>query len=157
MNRLHRLLLELFPGGAKQYLSARQARALIATTKPRDLVGQTRRRLAVELVTELEAIDRKIKVAEKDLAAVVTERGSTLMELTGIGPTGAARLLADGGDIHRFRDKDRFASWNRTPGRVLRRPATAQAVPGRQPSDQPDSARHGRRPTAQPHTRSGVL
>jgi transposase len=41
-------------------------------------------------------------------------RGSTLMELTGIGPTGAARLLADVGDIHRFRDKDRFASWNGT-------------------------------------------
>ena len=114
INRLHRLLLELFPGGAKQFLSAPQARALIATTKPRDLVGKTRRRLAVELVTELEAIDRKIKTAEKDLAALVTERGSTLMELTGIGPTGAARLLADVGDIHRFRDKDRFASWNGT-------------------------------------------
>ena len=107
-HRLHRLLLELFPGGAKQFLSAPQARALIATTKPRDLVGKTRRRLAVELVTELEAIDRKIKTAEKDLAALVTERGSTLMELTGIGPTGAARLLADVGDIHRFRDKDRY-------------------------------------------------
>ena len=114
INRLHRLLLELFPGGAKQFLSAPQARALIATTKPRDLVGKTRRRLAVELVTELEAIDRRIKTAEKDLAALVTERGSTLMELTGIGPTGAARLLADVGDIHRFRDKDRFASWNGT-------------------------------------------
>jgi transposase len=63
---------------------------------------------------ELEAIDRKIKTAEKDLAALVTERGSTLMELTGIGPTGAARLLADVGDIHRIRDKDRFASWNGT-------------------------------------------
>jgi transposase len=114
LNRLHRLLLELFPGGAKQFLSAPQARALIATTRPRDLVGKTRRRLAVELVTELETIDKKIKTAEKDLAALVTERGSTLMELTGIGPTGAARLLADVGDIHRFRDKDRFASWNGT-------------------------------------------
>lgn len=114
LHRLHRLLLELFPGGAKQFLSAPQARALIATTKPRDLVGKTRRRLAVELVGELEAIDRKIKTAEKDLAALVTERGSTLMELTGIGPTGVARLLADIGDIHRFRDKDRFASWNGT-------------------------------------------
>lgn len=31
-----------------------------------------------------------------------------------MGPTGAARLLADVGDIHRFRDKDRFASWNGT-------------------------------------------
>ena len=87
---------------------------MIATTRPRDLVGKTRRRFAVELVTDLEAIDRKIKTAEKDLAALVTKRGSTLMELTGIGPTGAARLLADVGDIHRFRDKDRFASWNGT-------------------------------------------
>jgi transposase len=43
-------------------------------------------------------------------AALVQERGSSLPELTGIGPTGAARLLADVGDIHRFRDKDRFAS-----------------------------------------------
>jgi transposase len=114
INRLHRLLLELFPGGAKRFLSAPQARALIATTRPRDLVGKTRRRLAVELVTELEAIDKKIKTAEKDLTALVTERGSTLMDLTGIGPTGAARLLADVGDIHRFADKDRFASWNGT-------------------------------------------
>jgi transposase len=114
LNRLHRLLLELFPGGAKQYLSAPQARALVATTKPRDLPGKTRRRIVVELIGELEAIDRKIKTAEKDLAALVTERGSTLMELTGIGPTGAARLLADVGDIHRFRDKDRFASWKGT-------------------------------------------
>ena len=114
LNRLHRLLLELFPGGAKRFLSASQARALIATTRPRDIVGRTRRRLAVELVTELEAIDRKIKTAEKDLAALVTDRGSTLLELHGIGASGAARLLADVGDIHRFRDKDRFASWNGT-------------------------------------------
>jgi transposase len=114
LNRLHRLLLELFPGGAKRFLSAPQARALIATTKPRDLAGKTRRRIVVELIGELEVIDRKIKIAEKDLAALVTDRGSTLMDLTGIGPTGAARLLADVGDIHRFRDKDRFASWNGT-------------------------------------------
>jgi hypothetical protein len=50
VNRLHRLLLELFPGGAKRFLSSRQARGLIATVKPRDIVGKTRRRLAVELV-----------------------------------------------------------------------------------------------------------
>ncbi|MCA1705648.1 MAG: IS110 family transposase, partial [Actinobacteria bacterium] len=31
VNRLHRLLLELFPGGAKKFLSAAQARALVAT------------------------------------------------------------------------------------------------------------------------------
>jgi transposase len=114
VNRLHRLLLELIPGGAKTFVSAPQARVLIATVKPRDLVGKTRRRLAVELIGELEVIDRKIKTAEKELAVLVRERGSTLLELTGIGPTGAARLLADVGPIRRFRDKDRFACWNGT-------------------------------------------
>jgi transposase len=114
VNRLHRLLLELFPGGAKQFLSAQQARALIATIKPRDLPGKTRRRLVVELIGELETIDRKIKATKKELTALVTERGSTLLELTGIGPSSAARLLADVGDIHRFADRDRFASWNGT-------------------------------------------
>jgi transposase len=114
INRLHRLLLDLLPGGAKKYLSARQARTLVAAVKPRDIVGKTRRRLAVELIGELEGIDKKIKVADTDLKHLVTARGSTLMDLPGIGPSGAARLLADVGDIRRFADRDRFASWNGT-------------------------------------------
>lgn len=114
INRLHRLLLELFPGGAKKFLSATQARALIATIKPRDLLGKTRRRLTVELIRELETTDRKIKAADKELRQLVADRGSTLTDLHGIGPSSAARLLADAGDVHRFRDRDRFASWNGT-------------------------------------------
>jgi transposase len=61
INRIHKLLLELLPGGAKKFLSAAQARALLATIRPRDLVGRTRRRLACELITELAAVDKKIK------------------------------------------------------------------------------------------------
>jgi transposase len=102
INRLHRLLLELFPGGAKKFLSARQARALIAAIKPRDPIGKTRRRLTVEMVSDLETIDRKIKAADKELRQLVTDRGFTLTDLHGIGPSSAARLLADVGDIHRF-------------------------------------------------------
>jgi transposase len=45
---------------------------------------------------------------------LVTARGSTLLDLHGIGPSGAARLLADVGDVRRFADRDRFASWNGT-------------------------------------------
>ena len=113
-SRLHRLLLELFPGGAKQFLSAQQARAMLATIRPRDLPGKTRRRLAVELVSELEATEKKIKSLQKELTALVTARGSTLLDLHGIEPSSAARLLADVGDIHRFADRDKFASWNGT-------------------------------------------
>lgn len=114
VNRLHRLLLELLPGGAKKFLSAMQARKLVATVKPRDPAGKVRRRLTVELISELEAIDRKIKASDKELRQLITERGSTLTDLNGIGPAGAARLLADVGDLHRFRDRNRFASWNGT-------------------------------------------
>jgi transposase len=114
INRLHRLLLELLPGGAKKFLSARQARTMLASVKPRDLAGKTRRRLAAELIGELEAIDKKTRALDKELTGLVAARGSTLTGLHGIGPSGAARLLADAGDIHRFASRDRFASWNGT-------------------------------------------
>jgi transposase len=114
VNRVHRLLLELLPGGAKKFLSAAQARVLLAPLRPRDVVGRTRRRLAADLVTELERIDKRIKVANAELRELVAVSGSTLMELTGIGPSSAARLLGDIGDISRFTDKGRFASWNGT-------------------------------------------
>ncbi|MDG4780061.1 transposase [Micromonospora sp. WMMD961] len=50
VSQLHQLLLELIPGGAKKSLSAAQAKALLATVRPRDTVGKTRRRVAAELV-----------------------------------------------------------------------------------------------------------
>ena len=36
------------------------------------------------------------------------------MDLPGIGPIGAARILADVGDVSRFADRNRFASWTGT-------------------------------------------
>ncbi|SMD27049.1 IS110 family RNA-guided transposase [Kibdelosporangium aridum] len=114
VNRLHRLLLELLPGGAKKFLSAAQARILLASVRPRDVVSRTRRRLAADLITELDRIDKRIKTADTELRELVAATGSTLLELTGIGPSGAARLLGDIGDISRFADKGRFASWNGT-------------------------------------------
>jgi len=114
VNRLHRLLLELVPGGAKQFLSATQARTLLATVRPRDVVGKTRRKLAAELIVELDGIDRRIKAANKELCELVEATGSTLLELNGIGPSGAARLLGDIGDVSRFPTRGHFASWNGT-------------------------------------------
>jgi transposase len=85
VSRPHRLMLELIPGGAKQFLSTTQARTLLATVRPRDLVGKTRRQLAAELITELATLDKKIKAADKQLTDLLTETGTGLLDLYGIG------------------------------------------------------------------------
>ena len=113
-NRIHRLLLEIVPGGAPKNLSAARAKTLLATVRPRDVVGRTRRRLAAELIAELAAIDKKIKTADRELLELIAATGTSLLDLHGIGPSGASRLLGDVGDISRYADRARFASWNGT-------------------------------------------
>ena len=113
-SQLHQLLLELIPGGAKQHLSAAQAKALLAKVRPRDMAGKARRRVAAELVADLERIYARKKAANKELEALVTATGTSLMDLHGIGPSGTARLLVEVGDITRFPNKAHFASWNGT-------------------------------------------
>jgi transposase len=110
--QLHQLLLELIPGGAKRDLSAAQAKVLLARVRPRDVVGKTRRRVAAELVADLERIYARKKAANKELAELLKATGTSLLNLHGIGPTGAARLLVEVGDITRFPNKAHFASWN---------------------------------------------
>jgi len=114
VSQLHALLLELLPGGAKKDLSAAQAKALLARVRPRDVVGKIRRRLAAELVADLEQNYARRKAADKELKALVSATGTGLLDLHGIGPSGAARLLVEVGDITRFPDRNHFASWTGT-------------------------------------------
>jgi transposase len=114
VNRLHRFLAELLPGQAKRDLTTGQAKALLASVRPRDIAGKTRRRIAAEELRELIAIEVKIKKATAELKAMVLARDSRLMDLPGVGPVVAARVLADVGDISRFADRNRFASWTGT-------------------------------------------
>jgi transposase len=114
VSQLHHLLLELIPGGAKKDLSAAQAKALLAKVRPRDVAGKTRRRVAAELISDLERIHVRKKAADKELRQLVVATGTGLLDLHGIGPSGAARLLVEVGDITRFPDRGHFASWNGT-------------------------------------------
>jgi transposase len=114
ISQLHRLLLGLIPGGAQVSLSAARARALLAKVRPRDAAGKMRKRVAAELVSDLERIYQRKKAAGKELRDMLATTGSTLTQLHGIGPSGAARLLAGVGDITRFPDRAHFASWNGT-------------------------------------------
>src|SRR5688500_10418985 len=92
-NRLHRLLAELVPGQGKQDITTGQAKTILLTVHPRDVAGKVRRRLATEQVTELVAVEKRIKALTKELKEMVLDSGSTLMELPGVGPVVAARTL----------------------------------------------------------------
>ena len=114
LNRMHRLFLELVPGGAPVKKSAAQYQALLATVRPRDLPGKTRRRMAAEELADIERLDAKLKAMKAELKAAVLACGSHLMDIHGIGPAGAARILADVGDVARFPNRGHFASWTGT-------------------------------------------
>src|SRR5665811_1119217 len=112
--QLHQLLLELVPGGAKKDLSAAQARKILAGVRPGDEVGKLRKRIALELVVDLERIYARKKQANKELVTLLKTTGTGLLDLHGIGPTGAARLLVEVGNITRFPNRGHFASWTGT-------------------------------------------
>jgi transposase len=159
LNRMHRLFLELIPGGAPVKKSTAQYQALLATVRPRDLAGKTRRRMAAEELAGIERLDAKLKAMKAELKAAVLTSGSHLMDIHGIGPAGAARILADVGDVARIPIRSHFASWTGTaPDRRLVRPAhPPRPLPRREPADQ-SRALHGRhRPVAQRHPRPRLL
>jgi transposase len=114
VDRLQALLAELLPGQAKKDITTGQAKAMLASVRPRDIAGKTRRRIAAEELSELVAVEATMKKANAELKAMVLARGSHLMDLRGVGPVVAARVLADVGDVSRFADRNRFASWTGT-------------------------------------------
>jgi len=94
--------------------SVSQYQALLATVRPRDLAGKTCRRMAAEELEDLHRLDAKLKSMKAELKAAVLATGSHLTDIHGTGPAGAARILADVGDIARFPDRNHFASWTGT-------------------------------------------
>ncbi len=58
--------------------------------------------------------DARLKAMKAELKAAVEAAGSHLTGIHGIGPAGAARILADVGDVARFPGRSHFASWTGT-------------------------------------------
>jgi transposase len=114
LNRLHVLLTHLTPAGAPRGLTAARAADILRQIRPRDHAAKTLRSLAVDLVTEIRQLDRRIAKAASDIEAAVDTSGSTLTELCGIGTLNAAKILARVDSVHRFRSAAAFASYTGT-------------------------------------------
>lgn len=111
LNRLHRLLRELVPGGAARALSVERARSMLRGLKPVGAADELRRELARGLIREVERLDRLVAKNRERLEQAVAERATQLLAVPGVGAVVAAVLLGRTRGIARFATPGRFASY----------------------------------------------
>jgi transposase len=110
INRLHRLLMDLVPGGARRNLTAKRAESLLAAVTPAGQPAVTRWQLATELVADVRQLEQRIAAVEARIKTAVAQANTTLVQLFGVGPVLAAIFLGEVGDIGRFPTKHHFAA-----------------------------------------------
>jgi transposase len=110
INRLHRLLMDLVPGGARRNLTAKRAATLLTEVTPTGAPAVTRWQLATELVPNIRQVEQQIAAVEARIKAAVAQANTSLLGLFGVGPVLAARFLGEVGDIGRFPSKHHFAA-----------------------------------------------
>ncbi|HYZ37132.1 MAG TPA: transposase [Pseudonocardiaceae bacterium] len=111
VNQLHALLRALLAGGAPRELSAAKAAALLRTIRPAGQVERIRKQLAGDLVTEIRALDTKLKANADAMAQLVKQSNSTLTDTIGIGAVTAARLIGRTGRPSRFPSPAAYANY----------------------------------------------
>ncbi|ORW04791.1 transposase [Mycobacterium kubicae] len=114
INRLHVVLTKLVLAGAGRNLTADQAAGLLRAARPRHPASKALRNLALDLISEVRQLDRRITKATNDIDGAVTATGTNLTQLAGIGALTAGKILARVGDITRFRSAAAFASYTGT-------------------------------------------
>lgn len=80
-----RLHVVLTTAGAQRDLTAERVAELLRGIRPRDTAGKTLRGLAADLISEIRQLDRRIAKAAADIQTAVTDSGTTLTELCGVG------------------------------------------------------------------------
>ncbi len=114
VNRLHRLLRDLRPGGAPTELSTAAAATLLGRIRPETAVDLQRKLMARALVADLRRIDRVLAENRTRCANAVAASGTTLTAIFGISDVLAAKILGHVGNVDRFRSDDSFASYSGT-------------------------------------------
>ena len=69
ISRLHALLRDLVPGGAKRCLTVRQAQAVLSATRPSTEVERHRKILARELVADIAMLEARVKALDTQIKA----------------------------------------------------------------------------------------
>ncbi|GAB3390440.1 MULTISPECIES: IS110 family RNA-guided transposase [Amycolatopsis] len=109
VNQLHALLRDLLPGGVPTDLTADQAAAALTRSRPQSSVERARKDLARELITDIRALDRRLKANKQRMEEAIKDSNSRLTDIAGVGPVVAARLLGRTSLASRFPTAAAFA------------------------------------------------
>ena len=111
VNQLHALLRDLIPGGAPTALKANTAGMLLRKVRPKKPAEATRKALAWDLVREIRSIDTRLEAITAQMTEALRDYDSRLVDVDGIGPVLAVRLIGRCGRASRFPNADAFASY----------------------------------------------
>ena len=141
--RLHALLTELIAGGLASEMTVTKANLLLEEVDVTDQVTRQRVVIATELVDDITRLETQMRTSKQRIRLGVAASGTSLIEITGIGPIGAAIILGSVADIARFPTAGHFASYNAPlPSRRRRetRPATDLTREGTANSTMPSTS-----------------
>lgn len=112
--RLHAVLVDLVPGGINKEITANLAAELLGGVSPADPVVAARYEVALEHLDDLRRLDQQLRASKRRLAAAVAASGTSVTDLFGFGPIGAAIAIGHTRDVARFANRDDFAAYNGT-------------------------------------------
>ncbi len=113
-SRLHALLLELTAGGIGTKISVANASGLLDGVVVTDDTARYRVLVAREVVDDIAALDRSLKASKSRIAVAVQASGTSLTDIVGVGPIGAATIIGYTKDVTRFPTRHHYASYNAT-------------------------------------------
>ena len=112
--RLHALLMELTAGGLASEMTVNKATTLLEQVDVTEEVTRQRIVIAAELVDDIARLEAQMRASKKRIRVAVAASGTSLCDIWGIGPIGAAMILSSVGDVARFPTAGHFASYNAT-------------------------------------------
>jgi transposase len=113
-SRLHALLIELEAGGIGGKISVGNASELLDRISSADQAARYRILIAREVVDDIARLDETLRASKKRIAQAVTASGTSLTDIVGVGPIGAATIIGYTKDVTRFPTKGHYATYNAT-------------------------------------------
>jgi transposase len=113
-SRLHALLLELEAGGIGVKISVTNASELLDGVTVTDETTRYRVLVAREVVDDIGRLDATLKASKQRIAVAVEASSTSLTDIVGVGPIGAATIIGYTKNVTRFPTRGHYATYNAT-------------------------------------------